>query len=95
MSLKDSQKVKTDRGGNNTEMKLDHNLPLQLGGSNDESNLKLIPTADWKMYTPVEDYLGNALKKKLVDKATAQKLILDFKEKKTTFTQIKEQIGKK
>lgn len=95
MSLKDSQQLKSDRGGNNPTMKLDHTLPLQLGGNNEESNLKLVPTEEWSKYTPVEDYLGRALKANKVDKKTAQSLILDFKNGKITYDEIKAKVDKK
>ncbi len=89
MSLKDSQAVKTARGGNNAEMKLDHTLPLQLGGNNEESNLKLVPTDVWASYTPVEDYLGRKLKEKAISKEDAQAAIRDFKNGTRTFGEIK------
>jgi hypothetical protein len=62
MSLKDSEAVKAKGGGDNASMKLDHTIPLQLGGSNSEDNLKLVPTADWESYTEVENYLGRQLR---------------------------------
>lgn len=91
MSLEDSTSVKEKRGGNNATMKLDHTLPLELGGSNSEDNLKLVTTAEWKTYTPVEDYLGKALKEGKVDKKTAQDLIAKFKNKEVSFSDIKQQ----
>lgn len=79
MSVKDSTAVKKKGGGNNPTMKLDHTIPLQLGGSNDESNLKLVPTSAWASYTPVENHLGEMLRKGEISKTEAQKLIVDFK----------------
>lgn len=94
MSLQDSTAVKKSQGGNNPQMKLDHTLPLQLGGDNSEENLKLVPTDVWASYTSVENYLGRALKNETVDKKTAQKLIVDFKNGKITFDEIKSQVDK-
>lgn len=89
MSLTDSQQVKSDRGGNNPTMKLDHTLPLQLGGDNGADNLKLVPTATWASYTPVEDYLGSGLRAGRIDKKDAQQAIIDFKNGVITFDEIK------
>lgn len=79
MSLGASTAVKKAGHGNNPTMKLDHTIPLQLGGSNDTSNLKLVPTAKWKSYTPVEDTLGRALSAGKISKNDAQSLIQSFK----------------
>lgn len=80
MSLGDSQAVKKKAGANNPTMKLDHTIPLELGGGNDEGNLKIVPTADWQRYSKVENQLGDLLQAKKINKEKAQKLIRDFKE---------------
>jgi hypothetical protein len=82
MPVGESQAVKTKLGGNNPEMRLDHTIPLQLGGSNEESNLKLVTKSEWSSYTSVENALGKALKEGKISKSEAQKLIIDFKEKR-------------
>ncbi len=79
MSLKDSQAVKTKGGGNNPNMKLDHTIPLELGGSNGEDNLKLVPTATWASYSPVENYLGKQLAAGNMTKQEVQGTITKFK----------------
>lgn len=79
MPLKDSQEVKEERGGNNPQMKLDHTIPLQLGGSNDKDNLKLVTTSEWSSYTKIENHLGGLLRDGKISKDEAQKLIVDFK----------------
>jgi hypothetical protein len=84
----ESQAIKEERGGKNPEMKLDHTIPLQLGGSNDKDNLKLVTTAEWRSYTPIENALGKALKEGKITKKEAQKMILDFKEGKINKDQI-------
>jgi hypothetical protein len=80
MPLTESQTIKKKSGANNPQMKLDHTIPLELGGSNDESNLKLVTTSQWSSYTPVENTLGKALKEGKIKKEEAQKLIVDFKQ---------------
>lgn len=88
MSLEDSEKVKKDRGST-TNMRLDHTISLQLGGSNSEDNLKLVSLEEWASYTPVENYLGKALIAKKISKKEAQNLILKFKNKEISFEEIK------
>lgn len=82
MSLKDSQAIKKAQGGNSPAMKLDHTIPLELGGSNDKDNLKLVPTGVWNGYSSVENALGRALKTNKINKQEAQSLIVDFKKGK-------------
>jgi predicted GNAT family acetyltransferase len=79
MDLSESQKVKRDRDGDTTELKLDHIVPLQLGGSNDLDNLRLVPTEKWKKFTPMENAVATALRKEKIDKEIAEKLIVGFK----------------
>jgi hypothetical protein len=79
MSLGASQAAKKAGGGNNPQMKLDHTIPLELGGSNDASNLKLVTTGTWAGYTKVENALGKALKENRISKKDAQDLIVKFK----------------
>lgn len=78
MSFEESEAVKKEWGAT-AGLILDHTLPLQLGGSNGKSNLKLVPKADWMRYTPVENYLGRLLRDGEIDAKKAKKLILDFK----------------
>lgn len=78
MPLADSVKVKKERGSSGN-MKLDHNIPLQLGGSNSGDNLVLVEDVLWKSYTPVENFLGKKLREKKITKEKAQELIKKFK----------------
>lgn len=94
MPVDESQKVKEERGGKKPELKLDHTIPLQLGGDNSKDNLKLVPTAEHKKYTSVENMLGKALKEGKVSKKQAQKLILDFKNGKIDKEDVEKAIGK-
>lgn len=79
-------------GVKRSTMRLDHTVPLEIGGDNTRENLKLITIAEWKHNTPVENYLGTALKEKRIDGKTAQDLIKQFKNKTITFAQIKQQV---
>jgi len=92
MSYEDSQQVKKDRGGNNQTFKLDHTIPLQLGGSNSEKNLVLVPTEEWERNTPVENYLGEALREERVSKKDAQEYIQAFKDGTMTFEEIQKKV---
>lgn len=78
MPFVESQAIRSERGATN-EVILDHTIPLQLGGSNSENNLKLVPKADWQRYTPIENYLGELLRNDKISKKEAQDLIIKFK----------------
>lgn len=90
LALDDSEDIKKERGGDNSTMKLDHRIPLQLGGSNSEDNLILVPTAQWKSFTPVENAIGKALREKKINKKRAQQLIGDFKDGILTADEVSE-----
>lgn len=62
LPMTDSEAIKKARGGQNSEYKLDHIFPVSSGGDNSNDNLQLIPTEQWKINTPVEDYLAKELK---------------------------------
>ncbi|MDD4027033.1 MAG: hypothetical protein PHO75_02475 [Candidatus Shapirobacteria bacterium] len=79
MPLKDSQDIKKKANADNPQMKLDHTIPLELGGSNDSKNLKLVTTSEWSSYTKVENALGKALKENKISKKEAQDEIVKFK----------------
>lgn len=66
------------------EIKLDHLVPLELGGSNSEKNLRIVTTEEWESFTPVENYLGDKLNSGEIGEKEAQKLIQEFKEGKIT-----------
>jgi 5-methylcytosine-specific restriction endonuclease McrA len=84
----ESQKIKEEANAKNKEMKLDHTIPLGLGGSNDRDNLKIVTTTQHSSYTPVENVLIKALKAKKLSKDEAQKLIVDFKNGKISRKEI-------
>lgn len=90
MSYEKSQAFKKKRDADTTALKLDHTIPLQLGGSNTRNNLELVPTSEWEKYTPVENYLGNLLRSGKIKKKEAQSLIAQFKKGEITFEDIKQ-----
>lgn len=92
MPLEASQEVKKKANANNPTMKLDHTIPLELGGDNSSNNLKLVPTSVWNSYTSVENALGKALKEKKISKQKAQDLIVKFKNKELTKNQVLQEI---
>jgi len=92
---RESDKIKRQMGGDSKDLKLDHTIPLQLGGSNNTKNLKLVPTDEWSNYTPVENYLGKQLRTNKITANNAEKLITDFKAGKITAEQVYEKTGMK
>lgn len=91
MDVEDSQAVKRKQNADNEDYKLDHVMPLQLGGNNSESNLEVVPTSEWARNTPVENYLGKRLRNGTLSKKDAQEAMRAFKNGELTFEQIKEQ----
>lgn len=90
MPLMASEKVKKERGYiPESRMKLDHTVPLELGGSNSEDNLKLITEEQWSSYTPIENYLGQKLRSKELTKKEVQDLITKFKNGQMTADEVR------
>lgn len=79
LPLEESQQIKKELGAT-SDLVLDHTIPLQLGGSNNKDNLKLVSVEEWEGYTRVENYLGDKLRAGLIEKKEAQSLIRKFKE---------------
>lgn len=83
ISVEESQAIKKDRGASK-DMILDHTVPLQLGGTNSQNNLKLVDIEEWEQYTLIENYLGQKLRQGLIKEGEARQLILDYKSGKIT-----------
>ena len=83
MPVEKSQQIKKELGATK-DLILDHTIPLELGGSNSEKNLKLVPVEDWENYTIIENYLGDKLRAGLITGKEAKDLIIDFKNGKIT-----------
>lgn len=66
-------------GGGGKSVKADHFMPLELGGTNAQDNIRLVTTEEWARYTPIENYLAGALHDKKISGKEAQDLIRSFK----------------
>jgi hypothetical protein len=79
MSLADSTKVK-QKLGSTGDMRLEHVVSLELGGSNSSSNLRLVTKEEWDRFTIMDNYLGKKLREGLVSKDEAQDLVIRYKQ---------------
>jgi hypothetical protein len=83
MPLASSQKIKADMAIKDnvpmTDMTLDHIIPLELGGSNDKSNLRLVPVSIAGQQDAAENKLGSLLTAGTISKKKAQDLMRDMK----------------
>lgn len=66
-------------GTNMSDMKLDHAIPLEAGGTNDADNLQLIPTAQWSSNTPIENFLAQSIQDKKVTADQAKEIAIRYK----------------
>lgn len=82
-----SQEFRKEEGATK-EFKADHTMPLQLGGLDTKSNMKLISTEEWERNTPVENYLGDKLRAGLMNHKQVRKLIKEFKDGKITAEEV-------
>ena len=90
MPFTESQAIREEwaDGRELSDLRLDHIIPLQLGGLNVENNLWLIPTEIWEAKTPIENHLGKLLGDDKIEKDEARQLILDYKEGRITANEI-------
>lgn len=82
MPLSQSSKIKSDLGGggsNGPTTQLDHTIPLEIGGTNDKSNLKLMPKQQDMSNSDAENYLGQALKLGMVNGNQATDIMSQYK----------------
>lgn len=80
-------------GGGAKSVKLDHEIPLEIGGTNAQSNLRLVTTEEWESYTPMENYLAGALHDGKVSGKEAQDLIRGFKAGSISVQDIVQKVG--
>jgi hypothetical protein len=71
-------------GGADSTLRLDHTIPLQLGGTNADRNLELVSVEDWASYTPVENGLRRQIQDGKIGLMKARSLIKKFKKGKIT-----------
>lgn len=88
MGIDQSSAVKKKGGAGATD-KLDHTVPLELGGDNSESNLKIVTEEEWKSYTSMENYLGKLLANDKISENEAKQTIKAFKNKELTSEEIR------
>lgn len=74
-------------------LRLDHIIPLTLGGLNTKDNLQLIPIEIWRINTPIEIKLGELLRDNKIEKDKARQLILDFKQGRISESEITNILG--
>lgn len=74
-----TQGIKKAQGALGDNFKLDHTVPLEVGGTNADSNLSVLSTETWKINTPVEDFLGAALERGSITGKEAREYIIRFK----------------
>lgn len=84
MSLDESQQMRADLGAyaTTTELELDHKLPLQIGGSNSEENLELVPVDEHRDYTRIGNHIGRRLREGELSKYEAQNLMMLYRKGK-------------
>jgi len=87
MGIDESQAIKKKGGASETD-KLDHTVPLELGGDNSESNLKIVTEEEWKSYTPVENFLGRLLDDGEITEKEAGETIKAFKNGEMTADEV-------
>lgn len=93
VDAKASGRIKTDRGYKNIkDVKLDHRIPLELGGDNSEENLWVVPNEEWKSFSPVENYLAKRLNSGAITETEAQDWIQDFKSGNVTFDELRNRV---
>lgn len=74
-----SEAVKKKAAADNKNFKLDHAIPLEVGGTNRGDNLQVISTQRWAENTPVEDFLGKALDDRKITGSQAREYIIRYK----------------
>lgn len=94
MDKKLSEAERRRLGGGGKEVRLDHTVPLEIGGTNAQSNLRLVTTEEWSHYTPVENYLGKALHDGAIDRKAAAELITNFKNGNISKEDVIKAVGK-
>jgi hypothetical protein len=79
MPLSESSKIKKGLGGDST-MELDHIIPLSIGGTNEVSNLQLVPLEKAKEADKLENELAKELKSGKITGSEARTQMKEFKD---------------
>jgi hypothetical protein len=83
----ESQEVRKNLGADDT-VQLDHIVPLQLGGTNNENNLELVPIEIHKEFTRAGNLLRDKVEEDKISLSKAQKVIKDFRKGEVTMEDI-------
>ena len=77
----ESNRIKKERGYGSVldEVKLEHIIPLELGGDNSDDNLMVVTNEKHGSYTPVENLLTKKVKSGSMTKKEAQNIMEDIK----------------
>ena len=94
MPLAESEQIKKDYKKDNNMWKLDHKVPLQMGGLNNKENLHIVSTDVWATYTPIENQLTAMIKDGYISRAKAARLMKDLKSLKMTVPQVYAEMSK-
>ncbi len=80
MPLETSTAIRKAQGvANSKNFILDHTVPLEVGGNNNKNNLQILSREDWENNSPVENYLGKALKAGKITGSQAREYIIRYK----------------
>lgn len=79
MPVTASEAIKKAAAKNNANYKLDHIIPLEVGGNNSKENLQIISTENWANNTDTENALGKALANGRITGKQAREYAIRFK----------------
>jgi len=74
--------------GIDPNIRIDHIIPLEIGGDNSEDNLRAVTIEVWEKNTPVENYLGGLLNENKISEKEAKEAITAFKNGELTDTEV-------
>jgi len=84
----ESEAFKKKYNQDNVNWKLDHTVPLVLGGLNNDDNLQVVSTAEWASYTPVENALAGMVERDEISRLKAVSLIKRLKNKEISVQEL-------
>lgn len=92
----ESYEVKKEMGYGGSvaeKVKLDHIIPIKLGGADKKDNWRIVDNAEWERTTPIENYLIDLLDAGKIDEKQGAELIMQFKNYEITEEEIKSQFN--
>lgn len=88
MALEDSEAFKEKFGSKDKDYKLEHIVPIAIGGTNSKSNLQIVTTETWKEFTKADLLIINAVDNKLLSPSEGRGLIKRYKNGEITFDEL-------